>query len=55
MRMQLTAKQMMKGNQKGVNQGGGLLICMQMFQVYVTEFGDEFHCHDGDYLYDEFG
>ena len=37
MRMQLTAKQMIKGNQKGVNQGGGLLICMQMFQVYVTD------------------
>ena len=35
--MQLTAKQTMKGNQKGVNQGGGLLICMQMFQVYVTD------------------
>ena len=44
-------------NQKGVNQGGGLLICMQMFQVFVTgsNSGDEFHCRDGDYLYDEFG
>ena len=20
-----------------------------------NRFGDEFHCHDGDYLYDEFG
>ena len=35
--MSLTAKQTMKGNQKRVNQGGGLLICMQMFQVYVTD------------------
>ena len=31
------SKQMMKGNQKGMNQGGGLLICMQMFQVYITD------------------
>ena len=33
-RMQLTAKLMMKGNHKTLNQGEGLLICMQMFQVY---------------------
>ena len=32
--MQLTAKLMTKGNHKTLNQGEGLLICMQMFQVY---------------------
>ena len=54
-RMTLTAKQMMKENQKRVNQGVGVADLHANVSGVHNRFGDEFHCCDGDYLYDEFG
>ena len=53
--MTLTAKQMMNGNQKRVNQGVGVADLHANVSGVHNRFGDEFHCRDGDYLYDEFG
>ena len=55
MRMQLTAKQTMKGKSERSESGRGVADLHPNVSGVRNRFGDEFHCHDGDYLYDEFG
>ena len=55
MRMQLTAKQTMKGESERSESGRGVADLHANVSGVHNRFCEEFHCRDGDYLYDEFG